>query len=228
MYHRVQFTVIGKGGFTGTDARRVVGKALDRHPSPEDLAVLFHHKGAGAPPIRFIGARGGFQVLALGEKACAVLKRLSADIAIGVSQAIRAPVTQSHAAGACMARVEPYALTYEVARIVGQKKPRHTSLIERDGKAFFRAMVERNLRSEALLHGLPLPETLDIDVLDYVRDSAVVIDNSRAAFGRYRLRFSVPLRLSGPWGIGHLLSHGYGNLNADLALAEHRALEQAA
>lgn len=205
----------------GDDARKRSAALLDGHPT---LGLLMHgtaeHRpAAGLAPVRWLGARRGFALLAFGaaiEPACAAAGALASAWCVADDVAVLQEIRH----GTCTVERTAWPQRYRVPRVIVQKKPWHRLDFARDPAGHVRDVLHRGLSRHARLLGLEPPEGA-IEVLGWSGATAVPLGHGSAALMTLRdVEFRIPVRLSGWWGAGYLQARGYGQMNADLARAE--------
>lgn len=175
----------------------------------------------GFPPVQFAHNQDGFSLVGFGETGSALLADISAPLATAWSDHLDVPVKLDSKVIGCSIDPRPYMLTYQVPRMVVQKRAEHLKTLgdASTGKTFLESLFLNSLRRQADFLGLKLPEGVKVNFIGAKGEFAAKNgDGNPACLGLRGATFETNLRLGGLWAVGRLLSKGYGLINADMQL----------
>ncbi|ENP0619772.1 hypothetical protein JTL48_27460 [Pseudomonas aeruginosa] len=205
-------------------ARATTAKLLDGMLAPEQVRPLMHYgettASPGFSPIKFIGAKNGFGVLAYGTAARETLDELANMIAICWSAKLGVPVIQDSSSGYFEATALPYFVDLTIPRIVIQKKPRHQAAIQADMTGHISRLILSSISSQCEFAGLTPPPQLQIQPMHWEHSPPARLGHGGAALATLRnLQLRANIKLAGWWSLGYITGKGYGNLNCTAAAA---------
>ncbi|WP_262287567.1 hypothetical protein [Pseudomonas aeruginosa] len=205
-------------------ARATTAKLLDGVLPQDRVRPLMHYTettaAPGFSPVKFIGAKNGFGVLAYGPAAQATLDELANAIAICWSAKLGAPVIQDSSSGTFEAKPLPYFVDLTIPRIVIQKKPRHQAAIQADMARHLSRLILNSITSQCAFAGIALPLQLQVQPIHWESGSPARLGHGGAALAALRnLQFRANVKLDGWWSLGYITAKGYGNLNCTAAAA---------